>query len=172
MICCILTMLWNVDDIILYFVPHNLLIPFGRPSNRVTRPCPICILRFPSGFAWWKNNISTKTFFVYTIERNIYCLFSLEQHFTSISPSRTFTDGENIELQCAVGGLTISNSTVEFICHGQRVYQNLESSVGAVTLYITIDVDYNGTKCVCTAVDGNSRVKTEIDLDIIIQCEY
>jgi hypothetical protein len=115
MICCILTMLWNVDDIILYFVPHNLLIPFGRPSNRVTRPCPICILGFPSGFAWWKNNISTKTFFVYTIERNIYCLFSLEQHFTSISPSRTFTDGENIELQCAVGGLTISNSTVEFI---------------------------------------------------------
>jgi hypothetical protein len=115
MICCILTMLWNVDDIILYFVPHNFLIPFGRPSNRVTRPCPICILGFPSGFAWWKNNISTKTFFVYTIERNIYCLFSLEQHFTSISPSRTFTDGENIELQCAVGGLTISNSTVEFI---------------------------------------------------------
>ena len=115
MICCILTMLWNVDDIILYFVPHNLLIPFGRPSNRVTRPCPICILGFPSGFAWWKNNISTKTCFVYTIERNIYCLFSLEQHFTSISPSRTFTDGENIELQCAVGGLTISNSTVEFI---------------------------------------------------------
>jgi hypothetical protein len=94
-------MLWNVDDIILYFVPHNFLIPFGRPSNRVTRPCPICILGFPSGFAWWKNNISTKTFFVYTIERNIYCLFSLEQHFTSISPSRTFTDGENIELQCA-----------------------------------------------------------------------
>jgi hypothetical protein len=45
-------------------------------------------------------------------------------------------------------------------------------SNGAVTLNITIDVDYNGTKCVCTAVDGNSRVKTEIDLDIIIQCEY
>lgn len=172
MICCILTMLWNVDDIILYFVPHNLLILFGRPSNRETRPCPICILGFPSGFAWWKNNIATKTFFVYTIERNIYWFFSLEQHFTSISPSRTFTDGENIELQCAVGGLKTSNGTVEFICHGQRVCQNLESSVGAVTLNITIDVNYNGTKCVCTAVDGNSRVKTEIDLDIINQCEY
>ena len=127
---------------------------------------------FHPGLLDGKKNLSTKTFFVYTIERNIYWFFSLEQHFTSISPSRTFTDGENIELQCAVGGLTISNSTVEFICHGQRVYQNLESSVDAVTLNITIDVDYNGTKCVCTAVDGNSRVKTEIDLDIIIQCEY
>ena len=74
-------------------------------------------------------------------------------------------------MQCAVGGLKTSNSTVEFICHGQQVYQNLESSVGDVTLNITIDVDYNGTKCECTAVDGNSKVKTEIDLDII-QCEY
>jgi len=116
-----------------------------------------------------EKNLSTKTFFVYTIEINMY--WFLEGHFTSISPSRTFTDGENIELQCAVGGFKTSYSTVEFICHGQRVSHNLESSVGAVTLNITIDVDYNGTKCVCTAVDGNSTVKTEIDLDII-QCEY
>jgi len=60
---------------------------------------------------------------------------------------------------------------MEFSCHGHRVHQNLKSSVGAVTLNITIDVDYKGTKCVCTAVNNDITAVKSVDLDII-HCEY
>ena len=97
-------------------------------------------------------------------------LFSFNlDNSTTISPTGPFTDGNYVVFQCSFVGSTKYNITLMFECHGMAEAKNDRNSYTFLSMHVTIDSNFNGTICKCSAksFDGNIHANSDFIFKIL-----